>query len=889
MTLSRLIETGSGTIAARLEIEGLSIQPVSDPAMAKTLSDGRRRVYCLNLEDAQIAIEEQVNIPEAELDGGAGSGGVTLFETEDEDLAQVFSFRPDLERYVIGNGTDDFVAVADTQIDLLSTAGITAGDVVHIGTEAIKVGTVASSTRLTGCTRAYWNTIAQKHWTNVGDRLSVIMMHNRPLRVRGRRARLFLYGDGDDLTGDGTQKWIGFVSREPGCDEAGGLWRIGFEPLTVMFESKLGGALEVPSSPRGIYYPWNEPLVVRFRERISATSTENFYLGLFVGFWETQREFIDALNTWLSTAGTAQTEFGKGPDSSKTASLPTCTLRAEEDGLGWTIRIGKASGVDLINIHVGSAMDGLTLDLDNQLLNTAREPVTAILGTSHYYPRWRDEPAGARGVPRGWYGQSQAEMRGRSGELAAGEAATYPQKRMYLDRAVSTDWTSALVEWPERDADSNAITAVDVDPADNFVVLESTGFGGVVSTLGDRYTPLLLPSLQPIRRLAAGSLSDLRDALVTEGPLFANRATAPFVTSSDLADWSSVAVEAERGKAWLQHRTWDLGVPATLTDVLKAEFQLRGVYPVTDSTGKIALALFDVPNAATVDATTIDEEIISVGWSNLKRGEQTVNRYVLKLGYNPIEDEWDRTIDPYDATSYSTDHIDRPMTVEPRSRAAGVEALISPDDVAEVSLPYFAVFGYPYDLVEVNVSWKLFDLLLGSSVSFSADHLPDFTTGQRPISEVLGIVVGRRWEIGQAHGRLTLLLPWSNVTGYAPTARITSQTNTGGNTWELGLNLTKYAPTGTTTDQFFEAGDEIRIVEYDSESPTTITGTVDSVDLSGHVTTVTLDSAWTPASTTWELMFRGYGDVQASQKRFCFTARSDGTLGGSDNARVFAA
>lgn len=890
MTFARLLETGTGTIAARLEIEGLAIQPVSDPVMAQTLADGRRRVYCLNLEDAQLAIEEQVNIVAAELDGGAGSGGVTLFETAAEDLAQVFAWRPDVTRYVTSNGSlNPYLAQADTDFRLLSTAGLTAGDVVHIGTEAIKIGTVASSTSLTGCTRGYWGTIAQKHWARIPGRLSNILLTNRPIRIRGRRAKLYLYSDGDDLTGAGTRVWTGFVGREPACDEAGGLWRIGFEPLTRQFAGKVGGALENPVSARGIYYPWNAPLEVEFRELVSGTW--NRYRGLFVGFYETQRAFIEALNTWLATAGTAKNEFGRLNSATKAAALPACTLRAEERGRGWDLRIAKDATVSDIWIEVGSPVDGGT-EHESFLQSDGVTPSGGVTGTFHYYPVWVDEYDGVavedpRTVPRGSYGP---ERRVSPGLLSEDDASLYPADRVYIDGPVSDDWGSMMVEWPSTgEAFNHVVTARSTSVTNNYVILRDPLERRIRAVSPLRvFTGGTAPVMRPILTLATGDLADLRDALVTKGPEFANRGAAPFVTTEDLADWSSVVSQATRGRPWLGSRTWDIGKPVTLDELLIAEFNLLGVYPVTDSDGKIALALLDMPNASTVDATEIDEEIVSVGWSSMKRGDQTVNRYILRIGYDPLEDEWERTIDPEDAHSYSFDHEDRPMTVEPRSRSNLGDDRVSPNDAMEAALPYLGLFGYPYDLINVHVSWRLFSVLLGQNVSFSAAHLPDYTTGQRPISEVLGIVVGRRWEIGQAHGTLTLLLPWSNVSGYTPTLRITAQLNTSGNTWELGFNLSKYAPSGTTADQFLQAGDKIRIVEYDTESPTVITGTVDSNDPAAHDTVVTLDSAWTPGSSTWELMFRGYGAVQASQKRFAFIARSDGTLGGTDDAREFA-
>jgi len=54
-----------------------------------------------------------------------------------------------------------------TTINLVSTTGITAGDVIHISQEAILVGTVASGTQLTGCTRAYRLTLGVPHLAGV--------------------------------------------------------------------------------------------------------------------------------------------------------------------------------------------------------------------------------------------------------------------------------------------------------------------------------------------------------------------------------------------------------------------------------------------------------------------------------------------------------------------------------------------------------------------------------------------------------------------------------------------------------------------------------------------------------------------------------------------------
>src|SRR5574341_1139845 len=293
MALDRLLATGSANLAMRISIEGLSVEVVSDPAMEKTLADGRRRVYCIDDIGGGLIIDETVNLPEAKLEGQGAS--VTFFETKAEDLSQVFFYRPSLERYLTANA-----AAADTALTLQSTDGIAANDVIHIGTEALKVGTVASPTSLTGCTRSYWGTTAQKHWA--GGELPVRLVANRPTKIRGRRVRVYLYEDGNDPQGDGTQVFLGQVESDPACDEAGTKWRLQIGSIVKRLESKVGGDLEAEARPRGIYYSAGAGLFIRLEETVAGVERKG--TGTFTGFYETQREFLVALQVALNTEGT---------------------------------------------------------------------------------------------------------------------------------------------------------------------------------------------------------------------------------------------------------------------------------------------------------------------------------------------------------------------------------------------------------------------------------------------------------------------------------------------------------------------------------------------------------------------------------------------------------
>ena len=90
--------------------------------------------------------------------------------TTTRDLTDLLSRQAYLEGNQTGGEyelTSDPLTKAATTINLVSTTGITAGDVIHISQEAILVGTVAGATQLTGCTRGYLLTNATRHEVGV--------------------------------------------------------------------------------------------------------------------------------------------------------------------------------------------------------------------------------------------------------------------------------------------------------------------------------------------------------------------------------------------------------------------------------------------------------------------------------------------------------------------------------------------------------------------------------------------------------------------------------------------------------------------------------------------------------------------------------------------------
>src|SRR5690606_13322722 len=111
----------------------------------------------------------------------------------------------------------------------------------------------------------------------------------------------------------------------------------------------------------------------------------------------------------------------------------------------------------------------------------------------------------------------------------------------------------------------------------------------------ERWGAYSLPVISLTREIARGHLASLRDAIVADGPEYCNRGASPFLTDTDLADWTAV-VNAAAVLPWQRSRVWTLVTAVDLLDVLSAEMRLLGIYPVIESDGRIGVRAIDVPN-----------------------------------------------------------------------------------------------------------------------------------------------------------------------------------------------------------------------------------------------------------------------------------------------------
>ena len=155
MTLDRLKASGRGRLHIRIVIEGLSVEVVTDRAMQQTLADGR--VRCVGLDPKGIELGARADLRAARIEAqgfelkvndvsarvpGSRHGTITR-ELWQRPSASTFLSAP--------------AGPTDTTLTVYDTSTFAASGVVHVGTEAISY-TGKTSTTLTGCTRAAWDT-----------------------------------------------------------------------------------------------------------------------------------------------------------------------------------------------------------------------------------------------------------------------------------------------------------------------------------------------------------------------------------------------------------------------------------------------------------------------------------------------------------------------------------------------------------------------------------------------------------------------------------------------------------------------------------------------------------------------------------------------------------
>lgn len=338
MTWAAFLANGFGSAEYRLEIEGWPYQFVTHPDMEQVLGDTRERIACLSREGFEW--EESCDFVIPELDGSAPV--VRFIQTHDDrrDLASILAKRP-TPLLSVSNTASPSTSILAVDQDVFGEAwdpSAASSRYVHLGKEVIYATAVSATTgsAVLTCVRGRWGTDAHAHFaiSYQAANASSPIISDYPYSMEGRWAKLFVYGEGDNPYGEGTQVWRGLVGHDARYDGDTG-WSLQLEPTHEKLKEEMftnaGETIEI----RGI----NTHISLSFTDMTSSTRV----FMEFWGAWETQEGFVADLSDALEavrTNGSHSSWVGTGVGFSSIVDLGTSLSAAnitalsayEEDG-----------------------------------------------------------------------------------------------------------------------------------------------------------------------------------------------------------------------------------------------------------------------------------------------------------------------------------------------------------------------------------------------------------------------------------------------------------------------------------------------------------------------------------------------------------------------------
>lgn len=882
-TYAEQVALGEGDWMYAAEAEGWPEVWVSHSALVKTLSDGRERI--LGLDPKSLRFAAEVDLVRAD----PISTEQALSILNDTEIVRAFALEGATTASLSKAPSNTTFLTADltasaTTATVASTAGFPTSGAIHLATEAIGY-TGKTATTFTGLSRGKWGTKAQAHFTRDGERLGFPTVTDRPRTLRGRRMLFRMWGAADDPDGNGTIRWRGVVSTDVSHD--GDRYSFSVEPPTFILEQPVGGDIEEPVPISGIYLPSSSPLSLTISRYATAgyagASPVETAIVLLSGHWDTQDEFCAALTTalgsataswtWSSGAALVAQPLGQGGWQLIYRVGSTAEFVSVQGGATFTSDDGSsetgASYVDHFVLPVGS-LGGTWRSLTNPEADVSTLTANAAFFIDFSAP-----------VPRAVFGHRGSEPG------PADSGSTFPSNRIYLGgNVVPNDQMMAAIVADGGDDDVELTYATAVNVSERYIEVATRPAMQLGPTTKIRLGRLLAFD---------STLETMLLNLTTDSPNLVNAGAMPLIrlgsatAQGDLALLPTDLTRAERGSR-IASRTWVASEGTTLREILSPEALLRNLLYVPDKTGLIDWLIVRPPLKTDVTAFELDASNIVGNKPAVSRAPQGHLREVaFRQGWDPIENEHrGLTIRVRSAEGVDPTTLGGVLEVAPRSAAtlrgdAGLE--IDPLDAELMGRARLGLFGGAYRLITLEANMTLFEFKLGDTGVITSAHIPS-QDGTMGLTQKECTLVGFDWVPEDNKGTLQLLTTELNIGGYSPGFLVASQSGSG-TSWTLTLTLSGYTDE-TDVATWFAVGDEVRVVQRDSVSPTRVTGTVTSIPSTTQLA-VTFDATWTPGSDSWWFGYDTTANVDEAAPSGRRWAQADfAKVGGTDGKAALA-
>lgn len=922
----------------RLMIEGCPTEWVTDSSLETTVSDGRIRRQGL-LYDG-LCIEEDLDLREST----TRIAGNT-FKIVSEFADGVFAFHPEhLGTLADDVDDDDAIFYLENYTGLISV-----DDIIHIGSEACKVTSASSTYSYVGVTRQYWDTQAQGHYKEVGERYEIVPMYNRVPSYEGRRCYLFQYDEGDtsdesplfDFTSNNDGRdidtadnvvWRGVISGAPRLDRDGVTWLIDCEPITYLLDQEIAKE-EFDFSVKGIYHHALCGLCIEAVDYDAGEPYPHTYETV-KGFYPTEDDFIGAVNTALETIRT--TAFTNTPQ-----------------GLSLTWEPGRGYRLD---VHIHASTDS---EFDVRIYS----PLVGVFGVDGSYDLWYGRGSSeVFGVGEGvalpndneFYKYVDASLSDgffeniSRGVFFGGGAGFGVKRRSTIvnvrgDRAILGNPTTRVKRWDllpyiadRDDISSYPPLRLYINKVPPSIVTIGTILyiktshdgeeigcrcevtaGGSDGTYGTAYIEIKSydPDFWPFLPVLAGAeitviydygnltnIAGFIDNVITQA-VDANKGGTPFIKYSDIDILSLVGLALDLPANW----SFQFTGSNLLHDVIREHLKLYSWFMHLNSNGLIAFGKLEpaTVETAAIDDTLDADNIVTKGdhGGDFPMLEPAIDGVVsvveIERGYDWRDESFteSKKVTVRDAISVST-HKNRSRGVTVISARGNYHGENTNDIPTEECLraasDYLSFHAHDYDVVKIKVLASVFDnVVCGSWVKVTSPHIPDTSAGTRGIEDRVGIVIGREQSLDPkdgAVGTLTVRLERESLHGYAPSLRITDYTVYSGYTYTCTIEQNYHAPSGYNDVSFFAVDDKIRVIEFGTvqASPFSQTGTISAI-VSATEIRVTLAFTFPfGLRDLWDLSFANdTGTLEDGQTDYCYVADSNELLYDNSIGRRF--
>lgn len=912
-TWEELLETGNGAVEYRLEIEGFRYNFVTHEDLAIT-SGSFVRLPGLTREGLRIHYETSMT------DRVLKAGGMTFNivdsldplsafdptfgsdENEDAAITEALSFQTTKQTRLRSR-----VSLITQTIDVDNATGWSAGDVIHIGTEAIQIGSVytgAGGPSFLSCVRGYMNTLAQVHEITDMDGISnQVWITDAPLMLERRRCRLYVYGDGDDYTGPGTLIWLGLLSAEKELVDAT-TWRITARARTEILKEKLTGGFG-ECAIKGVYHPTRVPfratvMIAADANLLVAAPDDQFNITV-TGFFPTRREFIDEINRqanagssgWASRVSAGLDAGGRLTFSFSTNGTAKAIIIQTS---GYSVSDGTAPApFEYIQSQVGDSVYLQTDIASDGSIEDGASAQTAVAANKAYviFPLHKDAT----------YPNSVTTLYTSD----APDTIVYPGLRLYVDLpTVSTVVNSLLLIGEDDEEIPLRVLSTGVDDGHAYIETEPLTLALYHVSRAELITDESHEIKTGIAFVTAGSVVDFLDEL-TEMAV-SNRQNVPFITTEDIdiEDMRAELVASSPGNHVTRRKYALYESDKTLEQFLAEEFKLAGMIPTIHPTNhkitmrRLRFVGISEPTVATLDHSNILTDRAFPTYVESKEHIRNVCR--LKTEYNFAEDEHQGRDYVSRMPSSILHYGASEFTISPISS----ETILPPDRVAieaELLRP-IAILGAPYahtsfELPFLEDAWNLYP---GSPISLTNAQLPDRLYGTRGIAQKPGYITGVSKDIPNGRIKVEALVALVAYAGYTPTTIIRLATS-GANPEDRNLicfnSDVEYTPDTSVPDaQWFNVGDRIRVESMDSWEPNAAEGVITGKSV--FVTTTNLQ-------VTFDSEPHGFADftqtirprmryqhltgslLSDNEEQRGWVYLADGTLGPRDDLRYFGA